>query len=127
MEQQREKEDQELKTLLDKINKAGKTRKSLQRSLATLRQPSPTVSPGRPKKQCATQKHRGQTKALKQAPTTVQVPATANKREYSEVFNSFMNLQQGNTEYAELVANVMDPTDNIMSLRLQSPHVSPEK
>ena len=113
-EKERKKKDKEMKQLLDKINKASKTKKSLQRSLATSRQVSPAESP---KLRKGTKKE----KTLKGRETkdtrSVQSRSKQERSEYDDVFNSFMKLKQGSSNYGELVANAINATDNIFTIK----------
>ena len=120
-ELQCEKEDREMKLVLQKLRKVDKTRKSLQRSLNSSRQNSPTSSP-KPRK--STKTPRGDSNQKPKA-----TKPTQDNSEYDQILNSFMNLKQGGSDYSLLVANVMQATDNVLALSQDknAQVVSPEK
>ena len=106
---QKEKQDKEMQVLLSKISAVNKTKKNLERSLASSRQPSPVNSP-KPRKQ----KQKGKQKPDQRVAQSSK--SREEKSEYTGILSSFLKLKQGSSEYADIVVNVMNATDNIMSL-----------
>ena len=117
-EKQREKEDKEMKALLERINKASKTKKSLQKSLAASRTTSPIASPKQQQKPSSKQsKGTAPKSACKASSSGTKKRIKEDKSEYNQVFESFMKLKQGSSDYGEIVANAMNATDNILTLK----------
>ena len=104
-----------MKEVLAKLSKVSKMRRTLQRSLTASRQTSPVSTPkvhrtkqGRKEQaRLATTSHSKNTKET----------SKQEKREYSQLFNSLVKIKQGNTNYADIVANAMEATDNIFALK----------
>ena len=96
-------------TNFGKIQKVDHTKKSLQRSLAGSRQSSPAHSPKVGKR----------TTSRRSAKDTrlVQTKSREEKREYADIFDSLLKLKQGDGDYASLVANAMEATDQLLELK----------
>ena len=81
--------------------------------------PKPSAKTGRKKSPAKkTSKARSKTTktVAKRKPLDELAPEN-ERREYDDVFNSFMNLKHGsNRQFSEVVANAMDATDNILTL-----------
>ena len=116
-EKQHEKKNKEMRAVLEKLNKVKKTRNNLRHSLASSRQSSPLHSP-RPEKKSRKvsrkpeEKHKASTAKMRKERETSREECS----EYSQVLNSILALKQGNNEYAEIMANAMDATDNLFAL-----------
>ena len=50
-----------------------------------------------------------------------------NRSEYAQVFNSFLKLKQGQSDYSDIVANALEATDNIFMLSQGQAEESPVK
>ena len=118
-EQLKERQNKEMKQVLAKLSKVNRTKKDLRRSLAGSRQSSPCDSPTSSRK--TTQKEDAQLVQRKKPQgtqkRTATMPSKEQRSEYSDVFNSFMHLRQGNQEYTDRVASAMEATNNIFSIR----------
>ena len=120
----REKEKERLRTkevreLLTRIKQTSQAKSNLQHSLASSRANTPEHSP------CKTSKNRADVRKVitkkttaKTAKATKKEKTREEKSEYDDTLKTLLNLKQGNcTDYAQLVMNAIDATDNIMSLK----------
>ena len=108
----KEKQNKEMQAVLDKINKVSKTRKSLQKSISASRQASPAASP-----QGSRRPTKGKVQKTKQtASTSKETNKATDRSEYEQIFSSFMKLKQGSPKYADLVANALSATDQVIAL-----------
>ena len=122
-EKEREKQDKEMESILAKISKVNRTRDNLKRSIASSRANSPRDSPKARstarRRSVVPKSPKGKRGKVSTKRLNTNKPASASeKSEYKELFNSLINLKHGgNHEFAEVVADAMEATDNILTLK----------
>ena len=120
-ERMKEKKQKEFNEVLEQIGHVNKTKKTLQRSLASSKRSSPASTPMIPMNK---KKERKKSPTILSSKVTKKVPRKETKAqkgrtersEYAQVFDSLMRLKQGNSNYSEIVANAMQATDNIFAM-----------
>ena len=111
-EKLREKQKHEMQELVSKIGKVTKTKCTIQRSLASSKQNSPSHSP-------KVQKYRVKGKPPdKKDVRVVQQKEKPREEgsEYNDLLSTMLKLKQGSTDYNEIVANAMNAMDNLLTL-----------
>ena len=109
-----EKQECKMPELVSKIRKVTKTKRTLQRSLASSKQNSPSHSP-------KVQKYRvkGKPPTRKKDIRVVQQKEKPREErsEYNDLLSTMLKLKQGSTDYNEIVANAMNAMDNLLTLK----------
>ena len=125
LERQKQKErakSKEIKAVLEQIQRANKTKSSLQKSLATSRNSSRNCSPvATPNSTKARKPKSDQRKVIRKSTnkgTKKNNNEGNNNSEYSDTLLSLLKIKQGsNDSYASLVEKAMDATDSILELK----------
>ena len=112
-ERMKEQKEKEMKQVLSKLTKVSKTRRDLRKSLASSRHSSPCGSPRVKGKE---DRRSSRTTGKNKQGESSGLPSKEQRSEYDNVFRSFLNLRQGNADYADRVANAMAATDSILTL-----------
>ena len=126
-EKEKERQDREIQEVMEKINKVSKAERTLQRSLAGSKVNTPRSSPKITKrkqtKKSGKQKEEEERKERerqkgKEKKGQRSEPSKEERSEYTDVSDSLIKIKHGrNSDFASIVANAMDATDNLIALK----------